>query len=1037
MRPLCLQMTAFGPYVEQQTIDFSALEGRTLFLITGPTGAGKTTLFDAIAYALYGESSGRERDGEALRSDFAPPELLTEVVFDFSLHGRTYQVKRSPKQLRPKLRGAGMAEQAAEACLAFTDEPQRLPIVGIREVNERIVELLGLKYEQFRQIMMIPQGEFRELLVADSKEREGILQKLFGTEFCAALQAELQQRESEWKKTADTEQTIQEQYEIQLAEAMEMPLPAGGTDACLRVAAEWQTEQKQHQAQLTERLRQVKTAISGQQALCAKVKDDNAQLLSLQQVEKGMQDLAALKPAIAEKKDALTRTEAAAALLPQEEEGKSLRREQIRKGEERQQAAQMAAKASAEATAAASEFSALEAKEPEREALRQEIARLEALQPRMTQGEALRRELAEEERLLLKARRELEAQQRQSGQLTEKMKAAEQMLKDKVVWQQQRQALQLTTMRLNDYRDKLTEVETIRRQLGAVEAQESALQQRGTLAKGKRETAEKELEALNAAYFSQSAAALASQLVEGEACPVCGSVHHPAPASASSAADDVDAAVRLRQETKVKELRESETVVFQELAALKARLQAGREHLAGAEAALQKSGGQLEAAPTDATQARQLLQELECQAMTLDAKIDECVRAEALLTTLEKQKATLDQDEKNMQAEITKLATLVPEKQRLLQELESQLPPDVRSSAVLLSTIEERKHLLAVELRRLAEVQRRHTQLHTEAVRLETMVKESDKALADLDRQLRDATERFCHSYRQHGFVDLPTYRQARELVPLLEQMKQAVLQFENDWQKQEALLEDNRKKTAGLTWQDETALNEQLALLTEQERQLQDEHGRLAYRREAVKTALAKATDHKKVLADCRAAFELASDLSKVSRGMGANARKISFERYVLAAYFEEVLQAANGRLRQMTNGRYEMHRRREQNKGNAQSGLDIDVLDNYTGRERPAKTLSGGESFKASLALALGLADVVQAHAGGVSLDTMFIDEGFGTLDPESLDGAIRCLVDLQRSGRLVGIISHVPELKETIDAWLLVDSARSGSRANFCIK
>ena len=493
----------------------------------------------------------------------------------------------------------------------------------------------------------------------------------------------------------------------------------------------------------------------------------------------------------------------------------------------------------------------------------------------------------------------------------------------------------------------------------------------------------------------------------------------------------------MRQETKVKELRESETVVFQELAALKARLQAGREHLAGAEAALQKSGGQLEAAPTDATQARQLLQELECQAMTLDAKVDECVRAEALLTTLEKQKATLDQDEKNMQAEITKLATLVPEKQRLLQELESQLPPDVRSSAVLLSAIEERKHLLAVELRRLAEVQRRHTQLHTEAVRLETMVKESDKALADLDRQLRDATERFCHSYRQHGFVDLPTYRQARELVPLLEQMKQAVLQFENDWQKQAALLEDNRKKAAGLTWQDETALNEQLALLTEQERQLQDEHGRLAYRREAVKTALAKATDHKKVLADCRAAFELASDLSKVSRGMGANARKISFERYVLAAYFEEVLQAANGRLRQMTNGRYEMHRRREQNKGNAQSGLDIDVLDNYTGRERPAKTLSGGESFKASLALALGLADVVQAHAGGVSLDTMFIDEGFGTLDPESLDGAIRCLVDLQRSGRLVGIISHVPELKETIDAWLLVDSARSGSRANFCIK
>ena len=1037
MRPLCLQMTAFGPYVEQQIIDFSALEGRTLFLITGPTGAGKTTLFDAIAYALYGESSGQERDGEALRSDFAPPELLTEVVFDFSLHGRNYQVKRSPKQLRPKLRGTGMAEQAAEACLSFTDEPQRLPVVGIREVNERIVELLGLKYEQFRQIMMIPQGEFRELLVADSKEREGILQKLFGTEFCAALQAELQQRESEWKKTADTEQTIQEQYEIQLAEAMGMPLPDGGTEACIRMAEGWQTEQKERQSKLTGQLQQIQKAIAVQQALCAKGKADNAQLLSLQQAEQAMQELEMQKSAIVEKKNTLMRIEAAVVLLPQEEEGKSLRREQIRKAEERQNASQAAVAASKEAVAVAGEFSALEAKEPEREVLRQEIARLEALQPRMTHGESLRRELSEQEQLLLKVRGELEAHQRQSGQLAEQIKASEQMIKDKTVWQEQRQVLQLKTMRLNDCRDKLTEVEALRRQIGALETQESALQQRGALAKGKRDTAERELEALNAAYFSQSAASLASQLVEGEPCPVCGAVHHPAPVDVSSAVGGIDAAVRSRQEAKVKELRESETVVFQELAALKARLQAGREQMAGAEAALQKSGGQLAAAPVDAAQARQWVQELERQAAVLDVKVDECARAEEFLTTLEKQKTALEQTEKVLQEEITKLTALVPEKQRLLQELELQLPPDIRTSMTLLAAIKEKKDLLTDELRRLAEAQRRHNQLHTETVRLETMVKGLDKVLSDLDRQLHDATERFCQSYRQRGFADLTAYRQARDLVPLLEQMKQEVQRFETDWQRQTALLEDNRKKTAGLVWQDETALNEQLSLLAEQEQQMQNEHSRLSYRRDAVRMALLKAAEHKKVLADCRAAFELASDLSKVSRGMGANTRKISFERYVLAAYFEDVLQAANGRLRQMTNGRYEMHRRREQNKGNAQSGLDIDVLDNYTGRERPAKTLSGGESFKASLALALGLADVVQAHAGGVSLDTMFIDEGFGTLDPESLDGAIRCLVDLQRSGRLVGIISHVPELKETIDAWLLVESARSGSRANFCIK
>ena len=1037
MRPLCLKMTAFGPYVEEQIIDFAALEGRTLFLITGPTGAGKTTLFDAIAYALYGESSGKERDGEALRSDFAPPELSTEVVFDFSLAGRNYRVTRSPKQLRPKLRGSGFVEQAAEACLTFIDEPARLPIDGVREVNERIVSLLGLKYEQFRQIMMIPQGEFRELLVADSKDRETILQKLFGTEFCAALQNELQQRERELGKAADTEKTIQEQLESQLMELLETGELAETTTARIQLTRDWQTEQHSVLALQKKQLQTAHEKTLVQQNACAKAQTDNGALLALQQTETLVKTLETKRPEIETEKIKLAQAEAALALLPQEEEGKSLRAERNNNEQALRKAEQEKEKTVVEAAAAEQRLDALMKKEPERETARREIARLEALQPRVVEGETLRQQVRQLTVSLAASRQQTMALQEKRAQLAVERKSCDEQAAEKSAVQQQLHELASKKERLVAYKEKLVDLLALQQQTAALQAQKTAVDQRAAFAKTQRETAETVLVKMNENYFSQAAVVLARNLAPDAPCPVCGAVHHPAPAMAVEDSPAIDEGARTKQEKAVRELREHETSAVQGQATLTARLQADNEQVKRMQADLQKAAEKLSPVPENIKQTECFLTEQIKSEQTAKERLLLCEQAETKLALLDKQQNQFEEAEKAAVAELTRQTALLPEKERLLRDLDEQIPESIRSTSALTETIRRQNAALAAEQQALTAAQQQAAKLHTEAVRLTAVADELTKGLANLDRQLAAAQERFNAFCRQHGFADLSAYRAARDTTPLVEQMRQHVQQFEEDWQKQTALLEDNRKKAVGIVWQDEAVLAARLTELQQAEKTLQDEHSRLHYRLEAVEAALTKVVEHQAALLERQEAFALVADLSRVSRGMGANTRKISFERYVLAAYFEEVLQAANGRLRQMTNERYEMRRRQEQNKGNGQSGLDIDVLDNYTGRERPAKTLSGGESFKASLALALGLADVVQAHAGGVSLDTIFIDEGFGTLDPESLDGAIRCLIDLQRNGRLVGIISHVPELKETIDAWLLVESARSGSRANFCIK
>ncbi len=1036
MRPLCLRMTAFGPYVEQQTIDFSALAGRTLFLITGPTGAGKTTLFDAIAYALYGESSGKERDGEALRSDFAPPELPTEVVFDFSLNGRQYQVRRAPKQLRPKLRGTGLAEQGAEASLYFLDEPDRLPLVGIREVNERIASLLGLKYEQFRQIMMIPQGEFRELLVADSKEREAILQKLFGTELCAALQAELQQREKELADVVRDEAARQDQMEVQLLDVLEAAERPAGTEARIQLAMTWQEEMRLALARQAEVVRAAQQAIGAQQTLCDKAKAGNEALAALQQAQTAMAALAEKQDAMETQKRLLERAEAAQSLEPQKAEGVSLRQELNAKLLARQAAEQDKATANAVLLTAAQALAALEAKEPEREASRREIARLEALQPRIAECERLQQEVAEQTAALAKSRQQAEVREAELAKLVVDYQALEHQAKEKTLVQQRLQASAYDKERLQTYITKLEEAEAVKLQTAGLGQQMAAADQQALRAKERRERAENQLLALREAYYAEAAAMLANKLEAGVPCPVCGAKEHPAPAAALPG-ETVDETMVAAQEKQVQSLREQETQAVSGQAAVQAALQAAKAQGARLSAELADAGEKLSPVPETAAAAKQRLAELVKQDQADQRQLSACEQAEKRLASLAAQKAALEQALKAAQDAVMQLAVLLPEKKRQLAELAGQLPDGTRSASALADLIRAQAQRLADEQQALANAQQQAVKAQTEVVRLTAVVDGLTGGIADLERQIQAALERFSASCRQKGFADLKAYKEASALVPAIDEMRLAVQQFDADWQRQTALLEECRKKSAGAVWQDYEALAAKLADLQAAEKSALAESGRLTYQMEMVADCLDKVVAHKSAVAQCLADYALVADLAKVSRGMGANVRKISFERYVLAAYFEEVLRAANGRLRQMTNGRYEMHRRLEQNKGAGQSGLDIDVLDNYTGRERPVKTLSGGESFKASLALALGLADVVQAHAGGVSLDTMFIDEGFGTLDPESLDGAIRCLVELQRNGRLVGIISHVPELKETIDAWLLVESARSGSKASFCIK
>ena len=926
MRPLRLTLSAFGPYAAEITLDLEKLGKGGLYLITGDTGAGKTTIFDAITYALYDHSSSGIREGSMLRCKYADDKTPTFVELEFEVHGVRYTVRRNPEYQRPKARGEGMTTEKADATLTYPDD--RPPVTKAKDVTAAVQEIIGLDYNQFSQIVLIAQGQFTKLLNASTEERSRIFRKLFRTQRYAQLQERLQAEAS----------ALNQQRTAQNAKLDSL---LGGL--------QFSPEDPDAEALRT---------------LCAQTVPETA--LSLLDTLTARQ-----AAALEEAGTALQATEAQLDTVQQ----------QLGAAAQAQRLAQQLAARQAELAAARP---ALDAARAEADRHAGDAAQLDALTAQVTQAQsalaaydtldALCRQQTEARDAARLAAAQAHKRRTQLDSLNAALTAAETELAALADADTRLLALQNRSAQLTQRGEALTKLEQRladcqRQAKAAHKAQESY-----RAAAAAQDEARTRQNTLERAFLDAQAGLLAESLVEGAPCPVCGSTHHPARA------------------------------LLPHTAPTQAQVEAARQAAAEADLQAQNASAAAQSALAAANEAKTSLRR----------------DAETLLPE------RFTAPEGTVPLTFALMTNVLAEENAALQTAQTdckaqcrQAEADCRRKAQLEADRQAKTRQRPALEQAAAEADRSAAAQNASADALEGQIAERRAALpyprrADAQAAL-DKLEADRRALRTGMDTAQRRLKQAEQSVAAAEAAVEALTAQQTAAQK-----ELPARSAEELTAQ-QTELTAARETLRSREKQLS-----------------AQLLPNRKTAAQYRAAAEArqtlesrwqwVSALAATAGGTLTSKQKIRLEAYIQMNYLDRILRYANTRLMQMTAGQYELERIGAENQ-RSQSGLDLGVIDHYNGTRRSVKTLSGGESFKASLALALGLSDEVQSSAGGIRLDTLFLDEGFGSLDEESLELAIRVLSGLTEGDRLVGIISHVGALKDRIDRQVVVHKARTG--------
>lgn len=927
MRPLRLTLSAFGPYAAETTLALDRLGKGGLYLVTGDTGAGKTTLFDAITYALYDHSSGGVRDGAMLRSKYADAKTPTFVELEFEVNGKCYTVRRNPEYPRPKARGEGFTTEKADATLTFADG--RPPVTRAKEVTAAVQEIIGLDYNQFCQIAMIAQGQFTKLLNASTEERSRIFRKLFRTQRYQQLQERLQEENS-----ALTQKRSEQ--DLLLGSILSaVSFPEEDPDAPALAALSARTPPEEVCSLLEGLLTRLRTAL-----------DENTAALNETERELTLcqQKLGAAKQAQQLTEQLAQRQQELAAALPLRD------------------AAQKAAALHANTPARLYELTA--AIQRQRTALtnydtldqlcRDQTAAQDAAQLAQASAQKTRARLSALDASLASTEAELsgleDAPTRRLRLQTE---------------QQQQTARQTALATL---RTRLSECQKLAQT--AKNAQDLYRTAADAL-----DAARSQQSMLERAFLDAQAGLLAQTLTEGKPCPVCGSLHHP------------------------------ERAALPHTAPTQAQVDTSKAQTAAAEVTAQKTSATAQSALAAANEARASLRR-DAESLLPDRFLTP--EGESIPLTFARMHSILDQEDEAL---------------RTAQQTTAKALGSAKA-----------------DCRRRTELETERQQKNNQRPALETMASEQESTAAAqsakaaaLTRQIDALRSTLPFPQRQSAEQALQALNAERDsLRTASEQAEQAFQLAEQRCTAAQsavdALLRQQAAAAAELPAEPtETLLHQQTEItaardtLRQQEKQL---NAHLLPSRKALeqyRTAAAERTGLEQ-------RWQWVNALAATAGGTLTSKQKIRLEAYIQMNYLDRILIHANTRLMQMTGGQYELERIGAENQ-RSQSGLDLGVVDHYNGTRRSVKTLSGGESFKASLALALGLSDEVQSAAGGIRLDTLFLDEGFGSLDEESLEQAIRVLAGLTEGDRLVGIISHVGALKDRIDHQIIVRKARSG--------
>jgi DNA repair protein SbcC/Rad50 len=1040
MKPMKLTMQAFGPYPAAETIDFQLLGNRTMFVISGKTGSGKTTIFDGISFAIYGKASGEDRNGSDLRSQFANDDDLTEVSLTFSLRGKTYHIIRSPQQDKKKARGEGFTTVTAKAEFYSVDEngEKHLLAANVRDVDEKIKEIIQLDANQFRQILMIPQGEFRKLLTSDSKDKEAILQRLFHTEFYKTIQDKLKEESDHLKR--DVEKAVEDR-----------------TRRLLGIHSE---ENEELRALLLEDPLNDQLILEKLEQHIGKMKEDLTQLN--QNYETKQKDRDQLQKQIVQ----------AQKLVEQFEKRRTLREEKLtlEKKQAEIEKVKVEIKKAYQAERLIKQDEYCHRLNRELKAVKQELERLLIEKQELTRQMDDARQNWEKEQQKEEARNEAAKKVNTLEGLKEDVYSLGQLEDEVRVLDEKRNHLKREISRLTDelnskrvlqkeQEKEKTNLENMRveafeteKVISRIENEEKLLlhlqkllnesrSTEGVLAKRKElhQLASKEVEDarstlswLEEKWTKAQAGILASQIGQEDPCPVCGSEHHPNLAHLQDDLPD-DKDIKAAKEMvleKEKKVNDTSRAFYEIEAKHTAVLSQKQEALK--EIKEIREGFKEENIDLEVNSLRSKMREKSNQLKEYARKLN---GFNVLLKNMEETKTTiakLDKQLDNLKGDETGLSEAFHAKNAVLESRRVAIPIEIRTREKFNAALKAAENNLITLKASYENAQELYNRLTKEVSVNDVQVKDKQKSASKLKDEMDEERNKFLQILDEQGFENYKAFQEAKRTDSDISSMEKVVSSYGEEVRSVHDRLEELEKSLQDTEEPQLERLQESFAEMNEELKRLNEEYNSLRMKiseNESILGYVCKLNEQMKGLEE---RYSLAGHLSEMARGQ--NAHRLTFERYVLASFLEDILLVANDRLMKMTSGRYRLIRKKDRSKGNVQSGLELLVFDQYTGQERHVKTLSGGESFKAALSLALGLADVVQQYAGGVSLETMFIDEGFGTLDPESLDHAIEALMDIQSTGRLVGLISHVPELKERIDARLEVIASQNGSTTEF---
>ena len=1026
MKPISLTIEAFGPYRDSVTLDFSELEHHSMFLISGPTGAGKTSILDAMVYALYGEPSGEVRKTDAIRSDFAEPERMTRVDFSFAIGDAQYRVERLPKQMVAKKRGTGMREQNASATVYEMKAGEwKVIATSAAAIRDTIQRIIGFRKDQFLQVVLLPQGEFRKLLVASTNEREELLHTLFRTELYRKLQETL-------KSAYDDEKAgIEENLMKQTALIQSVPHDEDTPVLTIEHVRELLENREPHRDGLVVKRNEAVAEVNRLNTLRNEWALYNQAQQSLIEATSKLDIVKAKEPErtqLREKVKFLDSLVPVHVLYKQYIDKQSSLTTLERALSDAEKSVETATQHESNCIEA---HEALESQAETIQAKRTTLAQLQQQSETFDELGSLKKKLSTlrsdvEQLDSKKSEADLEMQRQLIKQIEVDIENLRKRLQGNSTLLEKVPVIQEQLNHLQRYSELVEEISQVQKEVAVKEETLS------TLDKTVKE-AKVHLERLEHLMQEGRAYELVPFVKEDEPCPVCGSIEHPHLATKPElypTKDEVEVARGLRD----KELQKQANEVGQR-DALVGRVHELSDHKNGQVSILKASIDGFSEANFASIQ-QDLLAQME-ELKTLRGESEQLGKtisdAEHRLSTAKDMLAKSEIAHNELLKTLHELEVSIGSVQAKIDSLSESLPTtDVelwrKQVTSLASEIKEYDAQLTVTTKQLEDAR---GQLSTKRGRLETLssqVKEERKNLELLCEEYTQSLQSI--SLSEIDFVEALSDFNA------LEDFKTKLYDLEESFSTAQAVYDAALKTTESVVKPSDTVSDEVYDAAVERRDTLVGNLAAWDKETKHIETTLSSLEELDSSMGEARNKVEFLGRLNDLANGGEQGFKNVTFERYVLGAILDEVVYAANLRLQKMSRSRYSLERSDYTGGGRGKQGLDLAVMDAFTGQSRPANTLSGGETFLASMALALGLADVIQSYAGGIHMDTMFIDEGFGTLDPDTLELAMETLVQLQSSGRLIGMISHVPELKTRIPAHLEVTRGDEGSTAKFVI-